>query len=389
MHYRVLGVLICSLSATVCLDFPVSAASLEWLHPVSQAHLSSAVIRDVSADGQVMVGEAITGAGSTNCTVWAFRWERNTGFKKIGGGNYYASAYAVSGNGSVVAGEGGYQDVYAIRSLPPYYGIGALGSLAPHDDSGDTTHIYGSSYDGSVLVGAECTSFTSTAFKWTNSDKFVSLGSGTARDCSSDGSVIVGSSNDAPVYWDSQGVAHSMGSLAGVSSPGTATDVSGDGTIAVGYMVTDYAHGRALTTAFIRTTDQGMVNLGALPKEDFAATTTAVSDDGRVVVGDWRCSTSGFPGFVSGGFIWTPEHGMRDITDVLIQDYGLSLNGYRIDGCSGMSTDGRFMYGAGVNATGQPDLWVVDMAIPEPASLLALTTGFLGLGITVFKRRLR
>jgi probable HAF family extracellular repeat protein len=117
----------------------------------------------VSADGSVVVGEAINAAGQSR----AFRWTASGGMQDLGTlGGGRSEASGVSADGAVVVG-------YAYNAAGYYRafrwtvdgGMQDLGTLG-----GDWSYAYGVSADGSVVVGgAENAAGQFRAFRWTAS----------------------------------------------------------------------------------------------------------------------------------------------------------------------------------------------------------------------------
>ena len=59
-------------------------------------------------------------------------------------------------------------------------------------------------------------------------------------------------------------------------------------------------------------------------------------------------------------FIWDQSHGMRRLSDVLTQDYGLDLSGWQLDSAWGISDDGKTIVGQGTGAQGV-EAWVAHL----------------------------
>lgn len=151
-----------------------------------------------------------------------------------------------------------------------------------------------------------------------------------ASGVSSDGSVVVGSSNSQAFRWTRDGGMVGLGDLAGGGFFSWANGVSADGSVIVGSGVSAYGQ-----EAFRWTSGDGMVGLGywpGVPGEDPYSAATGVSGDGSVVVGvslfDYRYGLEAFRW--SGG-------GMGGLGDLPIFytyriPYGLSHDGLVIVG---------------------------------------------------------
>jgi hypothetical protein len=75
---------------------------------------------------------------------------------------------------------------------------------------------------------------------------------------------------------------------------------------------------------------------------------------------------------------------MRNLQDVLTNDYGLHLTGWELNEATGISSDAKVIVGFGVNASGQYEAWRA--VIPEPSTLLMLLTGGLFLTAAAWRR---
>jgi autotransporter-associated beta strand protein/probable HAF family extracellular repeat protein len=259
----------------------------------------SSVADGISRDGSVIVGSSSSSAG------WqGFRWTASGGMMGLGipAGASSSDAYDVSADGSVVVGRvasaGGYE-AYRWTASRGTVGLGTLSSTYPNSGG------YAVSADGSVVVGQASSSNASQSFRWTASGGMTGLdpsgGNGVAAYAvSADGSVVVGKSS------------------------------AGD--------------------AFRWTASEGLVHLGY-----FSRYGTALTADGSIVVGN------GSIDFLHDvGFIWDSAHGMRTLQDVLSQDYGLSISGWREFGVPwGISADGSAIVGTGIRPDGTKEPWIV------------------------------
>lgn len=299
-------------------------------------------------------------------------------------GTLDTSAQAVSGDGSVVVGwsrdepfrwtaEGGMQ------------GLGYL----PDSDYGEAFSV---SDDGTTVVGYM--SGRDQAFRWTQAGGMQALGGGErASDVSADGSVVVGyTRNDRfgnePFRWTVSGGMQRLGYLPGGGSETSASAVSADGSVVVGSGYSIFAED---DLAFRWTAEDGMQSLG-----DGTSWARDVSADGSVVVGTadglgvfrWTAETGmvglapGVAHAVSadgsvilgrnadGPFIWDQQNGVRNLRDMLVNDYGLDLGDWDLREATDISADGLTIVGNGRNPSRYPEPWIA--TIPEPLRLIGL-----------------
>jgi probable HAF family extracellular repeat protein len=290
----------------------------------------------VSWDGNVVVGRAKNSAGHWR----AVRWTLADGqIQELGtlGGNASA-ATAVSADGWFVVGWSDHEGCQRAFRWTPGGGMQYLGTFWGHSPA------WGVSADGRVVVGwSDGLDWLNNryvhAFRWTQAGGMQSLGSGAAYHISADGSVVVGGFGRAFRWTVATGM-QDLGTLGGDWSE--AYGVSADGSVIVG-SARDAA---GWEPAFRWTAATGMQNLGALPGDTWCRA-YAVSADGRIVVGQSR----------SGAFIWTPETGMRYLRDVFAH---LIPPGWELTMARGMSPDGRFIVGWGLNPRGEEEAWLLD-----------------------------
>jgi len=297
----------------------------------------------VSGDGSVVVGERDSCQG--------FYWTAEEGTTSIGNCRTATASY----DGSVIVGatcdwEGFYwtEDSGLIR----------IGDLPGGDFYSIASDV---SYDGTVIVGQGKSSNGFEAFRWTASTGMQGLGDlpGGGFDSrgfavSPDGSIVVGTSkssmwNEAFIWTESTGMI-GLGTLPG-SLGSSAYGVTEDGSIVVGRCYS----GRG--EAFMWTASTGMVGLGFLPgwSNSWARD---VSADGSVVVG--CCMTDiGWE-----AFIWDESNGMRNLKEVLENDFGLDLTGWTLNYANGISADGTVIVGRGDNPEGKREAWVVTFYEP-------------------------
>ena len=101
-----------------------------------------------------------------------------------------------------------------------------------------------------------------------------------------------------------------------------------------------------------------------------------MSADGSVIVG------FGYSALGQEAFIWTQAEGLRNLRQVLINDYGLELTGWTLIDAYDISSDGRVIVGRGLNPSGDSEAWRA--VVPEPCG-----TALLGMGCAAFLARRR
>lgn len=366
----VLNSLLRCVAVSVAACFGSSALCQVWFSGIGDipggAHSSEAT--RVSGDGVTAVGWGTPEVGTRE----AIRWTAHDGLVVIGdfdGGIVFSDAFDASFNGQVIVGRGtnagGNSRAFRWTSED---GLVSLGVLPGHINS----LAWGVSGDGSLVAGFSTDASVTEAFRWTAHEGMVGLGNlggskkySVAFGVSGDGSTIVGRSNgpfgEEAFRWTEATGMVGLGDLPGGGFKGTAFDASTDGSIIVGWSLSGALGG---DEAFIWTMDGGMQGLGTLPGFAFSFA-HGVSGDGSTVVGFCRLGSSEYA-----AFIWTAADGMRDLAEVLTNEYGLDLGGWSISRAMSISDDGRTIVGFGINPAGQQEGWVV--TIPSPGTGAAM-----------------
>jgi probable HAF family extracellular repeat protein len=353
---------------------PAVAASLTALGDLPGGDFMSHAL-GVSGDGSTVVGYSDSASGHE-----AFRWTKVGGIVGLGdlpGGYFDSIAFGVSGDGSVIVGESHsasteYNEAFRWTAVSGMVGLGEL--PGGHFDS----TAWGVSGDGAVVVGQDSTATAFLeAFRWTQSGGMVGLGQlpdigfwSTALAVSADGSTIVGrfgALGQEAYRWTSSSGMVGLGD-------GSATGVSGDGSVVVGYRGFSSDSG-VIYKAFRWTDASGMVGLGDLPGGDFSNYAKGVSGDGSTVVG-YAATPS------NEAFLWTSAGGMQRLWDVLVAN-GVepAASGWTsLDFAQAISADGKTIVGQGIH-NGNQEAFVA--VIPEPSSLALLGFG----GTLLFRPR--
>jgi probable HAF family extracellular repeat protein len=328
----------------------------------------------VTPDGSVVVGTTWPPGLDTNGQ--GFRWTVGGPVQRLGylPGYRNSPAMAISADGSIIAGYAWEPGGQAYRWTSAT-GIVGLGYLPGGEEFSEAMGI---SHDGAVIVGTSRSSAGFEAFRWTEQTGMVGLGDlpggefrSWALDVSARGSVVVGFSSSASgneaFRWTAQTGMLGLGDLPGGAFYSTAFGVNDDGSTIVGH--SSSANSEGLGEAFLWTESQGMIGLGELPGGRFESHANAASADGSVVVG-WGLTESAAGGRPQAAFIWDAQHGMRELQEVLVDEYGLNLDGWDLSSATDISADGLTIVGYAFDRPRGYNAWVA--RIPEPATALPL-----------------
>lgn len=352
----------------------------------------------VSADGSVVVG---TSWDSNRSNPKAFRWTSGV-MSDLGSlpGGVAASASKVSADGSVVVGVSLADPVLygtrtAYRSATSFrWAAGVMTGLWP------ASYAQGVSADGTAVVGLA----SGSAFRWTSANgiDLIVAPRSLANSISADGSVVVGQHNgmlDQYGYyyageafrWTGDDGTVGLGDLpGGVSVHSSARAASADGAVVVGQGRRIHeSNGFYSGEAFRWTSDGGMVGLGDLAGGSLNSIANDVSADGSIVVGQGNRmpSQNGFD--VGEAFIWTADAGMQRLFDVLVARGATGLEGWTLTEANGISADGNWVVGSGLNPFGVQEAFRANLAVvPIPATGWLLGTSMFGLMIQLRRRRL-
>lgn len=298
----------------------------------------------ISSDGRTVVGSSLVGSGSSRYNR-AYRWTEKEGMQDMQLPAVETTAMGVSGDGSVIVGKFydlgiGSGRVFRWTAAGGMQDIGTLG--------GRTSYDAAVSNDGSTIVGASLPATGDRrAFRWTAAggmENLGVLGTGTyshARGVSADGSVVVGysttafGSSERAFRWTSAGMVD-LGTLGGPQSHANA--VSGDGTVVVGDSQLVSA---GPVQAYRWTQATGMQSLGSLGAYAGNSTASGISLDGKVIVGYTPDA-----GTFLRAFRWTEGTGMQSVAAWLASN-GASSAGWDLSSATSTNEDGSVVVGFG------------------------------------------
>lgn len=339
----------------------------------------------VSRDGSIVVGRSSTDRNDLR----AVRWTAEEGLVPqpgvlISGDN--GVAYGVSDDGSVLVGRtrdrnGSQAQEGAVWRNGEVTPVGVL----PADRV--FSELRAVSADGTVAVGTSASGSDFDAVLWTEEGGLVSLGafpgygSKGAFDVSADGRVVVGGAERADgafeaFRWTEEGGFEGLGFLPGQSpafSDAYAASSNGETVVGTTYLEGDYV-------AMRWTRSGGMESLG-LPEGDWGwGYAVGVSANGQSVVG-WLQTASEYDDVA---FLWTASEGIRTLASVF-DELALEHEGWSFEQATAISDDGRTIVGTGINPSGHYEGFLLYVPEPPAVVLAALAAGHL-LGLSVPRR---
>lgn len=329
----------------------------------------------ISPDGRYVVGISQSAASAgASYPYEAFFWSESTGMMGLGdlpGGEFSGIALDVSTSGVAV----GYSatstgdEPFRWSVADGMIGLGGLpGGPSPRGGASDITA------DGKTIVGGSAWGPSYQAFRWHESTGMTGLGylpDGTtsfARTISDDGSTIAGEC-ETPAgrrffRWTTTDGLTGLGDPPAGYSGGAVFNVSANGRVVVGTLYRDTID----QDAFAWTPENGFAILGDLPGGARSASAYAVSEKGDVIIG--RATSA--QGTTS--FFWNPTHGMRDLRDALVSDFGLDLADWpALYQPWDITPDGTTLIGWGTHTGFGAEAWIA--RIPEPSTWLFLALG--------------
>ncbi len=368
-----------SLAAVIAFS-AVGAANGQFYFVGHAPNTTASFVYGLSADGTIATGFSRDGLSSAEPGfIWASNGYRSD-FGQLAGMGIITDSVGITGDGQAVAGTY-YEDLNSSARPFTYSasaGLRVLGTVSGLRNSygtgigGDSTHpvVVGTASDRQFAIR--------TAWRWTEGNGMQNLGLVNANDfyseasaVSRNGSTVVGFGGDGSVCraftWSEENGMHSLASLNG-STFQRAYAVNSIGTIVVGY--SDVSS----TVSHASMWRDGLpIDLGN-PVGSSRATARAVSDDGRVVVGDAWGDAQGVGQYA---FIWTAEEGSMSLDAYAALHSLLTPPGWHFTYASSLSADGKTIGGTGVFPDGTGGGFVLHVPAAPTLSLLGFAAMFL------------
>lgn len=376
----------CSASRRVTVSDLVTAVSIA----LGLSPLTACTAADADGDGHVSIGELIAAVNSALSGCPGSATFRGLGHVPGGSASF---ANGISADGTVVIGNAIVGGLHTGFRWHRDTGAVALGTVP-------TTVAYAVDAAGATIVGQVLDDFGELPFRWTTDGGLERLPllteahtAGWARDVSAAGSVVIGSTGS--LLFDSRAVLW--------DPPGEPRAIAGEGT--QGLIITpdgSIAAGRDLRTGvgFRWDAVSGAVDLGT-PDGGSGSAPMAISHDGSVICGEssagthlltfcWRAGegAQALPNLPGGtadsdfglgmsadgsvvvgsnevgepdaqipvAVLWDSQ-GVYAIAD-LLQAHGVDLQGWRLDYASDVTPDGQTIVGGGRAPDGSRMAWI-------------------------------
>ena len=364
----------------------------------------------VNADGSVVVGASTDTTGHTIAVIWTAAGVTPVGVLGSANGPH-SVATGVSEDGQVVVGystnDAEFEtEAFVWNSKTGIVGLGFLGISTSLPPIFPESLAFGTNSDGSVVVGQSTNSSNDLeAYRWTQASGMSGLGfingggaapSSSANAVTPDGSVVVGDSTFATSIgpqteafrWTQatgmvglgfiSGAPNKVFSLGGNSPWSWASAVSSNGAVVVGYGSFSGSASLSQTEAFRWTQATGVVGLGFIGGggSNPSSYATGVDEDGSIIVGQSSNATN-----ANEAFRWTAATGMQSLAGLLTAA-GVNLGNWQLTIANGISPNGQFIVGQGVDPAGHAEAFVVRyldsttaaLNPPSPPPIAGITT---------------
>jgi uncharacterized membrane protein len=344
---------LCAGLASVSISSAAQTADFITIKGLVTSGVPYSNVGGISADGTIVTGtSALNGIG-----VGPYRWSDGQAISvgSLPGLSDTGRGLGISGDGTVLLGSGRipFEDtvINAAWMWTEEGGIIDLGR--PASSAKDA------SFDGKVIIGAASRD-NSNAFRWTAETGVEILpgldipenGTSTrANAVSANGEFIVGMSAGTPYIWSESNGTVSLGDF-----KGEANELTPAGNIVVGMGSFNAADEPFLNQAFRWTAEEGVLPLGLISGDTAFSMANAVSADGSIIVGSSAASAS-----LVNAFIWDAKNGMRELKQVLQNEYNLDLSGWKLERATSISANGNIIAGIGINPNGHSQSWLVNL----------------------------
>ena len=330
----------------------------------------------LSADGRVVAG-SLGGAATDKRPVYWVGDRPAEAFVPIPMPNdpnaVMARTTAISGNGKVIAGYYGLSDYPQDYARIWRHQVGDSITTRITSPSNPTigandAQVTAINYDGSVIVGryfGSATGSSNGGFRRTADGVVHPLDILFPNAVSPDGSIVVGGVGNSGSIWREAG--NTLTNL-----PFGATALTPDGSIVGGsstFLMPQPGGGNLLLEKAVLWQQGTLTELGDLPGGNYRSEVSDLSADGTIAVG----SSDG--GDIYNAYIWDAAHGMRSIQS-MVSDAGYDLTGLWLNDAVSISDDGVTIAGTGLDVahSNLGFVWVINPVVPEPSSAIALLT---------------
>lgn len=294
---------------------------------------------------------------------------------------------AVSNRGDVVAGYNTWSPDFGVRNFGrPVTDISSDGSIVlgrsgsifienqryplPYEQR--SLHLAAMSEDASV-VGGTYVSYGSDFDKeehltqqlWVEGEGFIAEGRYAIKDVSPNGKYAVGAFNSSmAIHVDTtEGQSETWTAEALPDCYSQCGEIELNGVSSTGIVVG--AIGSKNPYTYIEQPaywENGIpTRLGGISEDSALGRLIAVSENGKVAVGQAKTNDDPATRYNHGSeaIIWDKANGVRSLEDLLVDHYGLELNGWILYSATAISNDGYNIAGIAINEAGEYAPWVV------------------------------
>jgi uncharacterized membrane protein len=327
---------------------------------------TSSSVQGISADGSTAVGYSFV--GGENLPV---RWSIATGLRALdplpasnGSGNI---ARQVSADGNVIVGFSRGRAFRWTNTGGPNGTTTDLGTLQPSNEG--FSNAWGVSDDGDTVIGTAQNTSAFNVFRWTSTVGMISQGLFDASALSPDGQWFTATNPTGGGSFEtlrSDGVTTEViDAIEGVENPSRSCNaISRFGNHVVGNGVVVFPSGLQIDQAFLWSHATGITSaLPDLPGGLGSCAALDLSDDASTIVG-WGSASNGRQ-----ATIWL--NGLpQTVASYLTRNGVTGFTGWRLTSATAVTPDGLTIAGEGINPQGRNEGWIA--TIPAPGTTWAL-----------------